>query len=168
LEKKLETEYSESRKLKESLNIGKIENEKLNQKLNGKNEEIDNCTSALRKLKVAHEILENEHKESEEDNLMLQNVVATKSKKVSDLEATVKDLSRNKYCDKCEDTLGRKYSLNEHDDNKHDEETMPTTSKSVPSTSKCGSCDFESDDAENLNVHVKSKHEFSCDICELT
>ena len=51
--------------------------------------------------------------------------------------------------------------LNEQEDQKHPDETLP-------STSKCGSCDFESDDEENLNVHVKSKHEFSCEICELT
>ena len=50
---------------------------------------------------------------------------------------------------------------NKGKDKTHQDET-------VPSTSKCGSCDFESDDEKNINMHVKSKHEFSCEICELT
>ena len=113
------------------------------------------------KLKVAIEKLENKQKHSEEDNLMLQHVVVNKSQKVSELETLVDTLTVNKPCEKCDDSPTTRDCLNEHDDKTHQDE-------SVPSTSKCGSCDFESDDEENLNVHVKSKHIFSCEICKLT
>ena len=91
---------------------------------------------------------------------MLQNVVANKSTKVSELETLVKTLTSYNPCDKCGNSPGTRDCLNEHEDKTHQDET-------VPSTSKCGSCDFESDDEKNINMHVKSKHEFSCEICEL-
>jgi hypothetical protein len=40
----------------------------------------------------------------------------------------------------------------------------------VPSTSKCGRCDYESDDEGDLRAHLESDHEegiFKCETCGL-
>ena len=34
-----------------------------------------------------------------------------------------------------------------------------------PSTSKCGLCEYTSDDSTDFDVHVKSNHEFRCGTC---
>ena len=161
VENKLETEYRETRRMKDALENIRRDNNKMNEDLYEKNVDIKKCKEAVAKLNVANEKLETKQKQSEEDYLMLENVVANKSKKVSELETLVDTLSVNKPCEKCDDSPGTRDCLNEHDDKTHQDE-------SVPSTSKCGSCDFESDDEEDLHVHVKSKHNFSCEICELT
>ena len=35
-----------------------------------------------------------------------------------------------------------------------------------PSTSKCGKCDYESDDEVDLKMHMDSHHETRCNICD--
>ena len=37
----------------------------------------------------------------------------------------------------------------------------------APTTSKCGSCEYESDDENDLYKHVKSNHGFVCKVCNL-
>ena len=43
------------------------------------------------------------------------------------------------------------------------------TDDSVPSTSKCGECDYESDDEIDMKFHAKSKHngDFKCTVCDI-
>ena len=70
--------------------------------------------------------------------------------KVLELENKVKKLS----CDQCEHVFETKDNL----DNPND----------IPTTSKCGSCDFESDDEKDVKIHTKTTHDLVCKICELT
>ena len=58
--------YNESKKAKDEINIIKIENEKVNDDLQLKIEEIFNCKEALSKLKLSHEKLENKLKDAEQ------------------------------------------------------------------------------------------------------
>ena len=81
LENKLDTEYTESRRMKDALDDIRKENDKINEDL---------VKQTVAKAKVANEKLENKLKHFEEDNLLLQNVVANKSTKVSKLETLVK------------------------------------------------------------------------------
>ena len=90
-----------------------------NEDLNEKNVNIKKFKEAVAKLNVAHEKLETKQKQSEEDNLMLENVVANKSKKVSELETLVKTLTVNKPCEKCDDSPRSRDCFNEHDDRTH-------------------------------------------------
>ena len=44
------------------------------------------------------------------------------------------------------------------------------TEENAPSTSKCGKCPYESDDEQDMNIHMNQNHEkntemFSCDKC---
>ena len=152
LENKLDTEYTESRRMKDALDDIRIENDKINEDLFAKNVEIKDFKQTVAKVKVAHEKLENKLKHFEEDNLMLQNVVANKSTKVSELETLVKTLTSYNPCDKCGNSPGTRDCLNEHEDKTHQDEIIET----VPSNYKCGPCDFESDDEKNISMHVKS------------
>ena len=36
----------------------------------------------------------------------------------------------------------------------------------IPSTSKCGKCDYASDDECDLKLHMESHHEIFCNICD--
>ena len=40
----------------------------------------------------------------------------------------------------------------------HEEEDLPTTSK-------CGTCEYKSDDENDLKTHIKSNHVIKCDLC---
>ena len=90
------------------------------------------------KIKVAHEKVEIKLKQSEKDRLMLENVVETKGLKVLELENNVKKIS----CDQCKYVFETKDNFNNLND--------------VPTTSKCGSCDFESDDERDVKIHTKT------------
>ena len=44
------------------------------------------------------------------------------------------------------------------------------TDESMPSTSKCGTCDYKSDDETDLQIHMTSNHLITmikCDFCEI-
>ena len=92
---------------------------------------------------------------------MLQNVVETKSKEVSYLETKMKDLNLNKACEKCENVRETTSDFSDHKGKFHGEED-------VPSTSKCGSCDFESVSKNDIDLHMKTNHELKCELCELS
>ena len=143
-------EYNESKKAKDEINIIKIENEKVNDDLQLKIEEIFNCKEALSKLKLSHEKLENKLKESEENNMMLENVVNNKEKEISELESRVTKIS----CDNCESNFGTTKDLTDPND--------------IPSTSKCVSCEYKSENENDINIHVKTEHDLLCKVCDLT
>ena len=150
LDNKLEMEYNETKKAKDEINNIKIENEKVNDDLQLKIEEIVNCKEALSKLKLANEKLENKLKESEENCMMLENVVNSKEKQISELESKVTKIS----CENCERNFGTTKDLTDPND--------------IPSTSKCGLCEYESENENDMNIHVKTEHDLLCKVCDLT
>ena len=103
-------------------------------------------------------------KESEENIMMLENVLETKNLKVKEIENYIESMEKEKvckqFCGKCENILKVNDVSSIH-------ERIHIT-EDVPSTLKCGSCEYEC----YINVHVKTKHTFSlnlkCEDCELT
>ena len=87
-------------------------------------------------------------KESEENFMMLENVVNSKEKEISELESKVTNIS----CDNCKINFGTTKDVADHND--------------IPSTSKCGSCGYESENV--INMHIKSEHDLLCKVCDLT
>ena len=71
---------------------------------------------------------------------MLENVVKSKNMEIDDLKHLAKETKEN----------------------------MIDDDECQPSTSKCGKCQYESDDESDLLMHIKSNHEYKCDVCELT
>ena len=103
-----------------------------------KDDRINVLEERVLKLKLSIEKLEVDEKESEENILMLENVVKSKNMEIDDL----KHLAKTK-------------------------ENMIDDDECQPSTSKCGKCQYESVDENDLLMHIKSNHEFKCDVCEL-
>ena len=166
LENQIEDKYGEIRKFKEILNSLEVKNERIEKDLEAKNLEIADCKEALKKLNVANAVLGDKHKDSEETILMMENVLAKEKQKVSDLET--KRLDSLKYvCENCENPVVSKTSLQVHASDLNDE--------NLPSTSKCGTCDYESDDETDFQNHMSSNHineelqifEIKCDICDI-
>ena len=79
------------------------------------------------------------HKEFEENVTLLENTLECRDKKVYDLE---------KKLEKIMEEPPESYS----DDDK-------------PSTSKCGTCEYTSDDESEVKIHMRRKHGFKCDVC---
>ena len=154
LEDKLEDAYGESRKLKDTINELKVE---MCEKLKLKDVEKSEIQKASVKIKVSKEKLEFMQKQSEETILMLENVVETERLKVKQLE---NDITCKRSCEKCENTSVVNFEENIQKNKLHGTED-------APSTSKCGSCDYESDNENDVNKHFKIKHAFVCDVCEL-
>ena len=44
---------------------------------------------------------------------------------------------------------------------------MEHSDEDKPSTSKCGKCEYESEDESDIEMHMKSTHDFNCDLCSL-
>ena len=86
---------------------------------------------------------------------MLENVVETERGKVKELE---KDIQNKRTCEKCENVPKCIAEFN------FPKAELP---KDVPSTSKCGSCDFESENANDVNTHSNIKHAFVCEECDV-
>ena len=79
---------------------------------------------------------------------------------MDNLEKLVKQLE-TKSCKKCEKVFESKPDSNVHDQEMH-------VDVDNPSTSKCGSLDYKSDNMNERNICVKSKPIFSCEVCDLT
>ena len=45
---------------------------------------------------------------------------------------------------------------------------MLESDEDIPSTSKCGQCDQESDGESEMKTHLESHHELRCNICDFT
>ena len=154
---RLEAEYKESRKFKEAFNDLQIINANQNDELQEKFDDILGYKDTLEEIKTAKKTVEKRLKQSEEDNLMLENRLESKCIKVSELEDLV---SKKSYCEKCENICVANEYLNSQNEDMHVEESVPTTSK-------CGSCEYESEDEIDMNEHIKSKHVIKCKICDL-
>ena len=77
---------------------------------------------------------------------------------------SVKDkLNSFRYsCENCEKTVVPTANLDNH--------SLEHIDESMPSTSKCGTCDYKSDDETDLHIHMTSNHlitKIKCDFCEL-
>ena len=123
------------------------------EKLKVKDNEIIEIQKESVKLKVSKDKLELIQKQSEETILMLENVVETEKLKVNEILCY-------KSCDKCEKSSEVNCETNIQKEKFHGTED-------APSTSKCGSCDYQSDDENDMNTHVKIKHAFNCEVCKL-
>ena len=66
--------------------------------------------------------------------------------------------SSKSLCETCAKPLEPQKDLESHEQKMHDDENMP-------SSSKCGKCDYESEDDSDLNTHMKSDHGIRCDLC---
>ena len=85
---------------------------------------------------------------------MLENVLETEMLKVKQLE---NDIICKRSCYKCENTSEANFELNIQKEKLHGTGDAPTTSK-------CGACEYESDDENDLNKHVKINHGFVCKV----
>ena len=81
-------------------------------------------------------------------------MVETERLKVKQLE---NNIICNKSWDQCENNSLVNCDVNIQKEKTHDTED-------APSTSKCGSCDYESDNEDDVNQHVKIKHAFACEV----
>ena len=154
LENKLETEYTESKKYKDAFSKIKDEQENVNDDLQIKIEQISHWKESIEKLTIDKSKVENKLNQSEESRMMLENVVESKSDKVAELESKVQYLSSKTAipCDKCENTFVSKDTSSDHN--------------AIPTTSKCGSCEFESDSENEIQMHMKSGHDLLRSVCD--
>ena len=153
LQEKLDNEKKDSRKFKDTLEDKEVDNVKMCENIKEKNEELKYLNETMTKLKIECVRLNSCVKELDEKNFILEYVVANKNKKVSDLEDMVAQI---KSCDMCAKVCKTASYISKHDE------------ENTPSTSKCDSCDYESDDENDVTSHMKSKHEFLCKICGLS
>ena len=96
----------------------------------------------------------------EENVTRLENVVETRDLKIDSLEEELKiseEQTECFNCKTCEVNIGTKSDLKKHIDGCSDE--------NLPSTSKCGTCDYKSDGDDDMRVDMKSKHEVQCNLC---
>ena len=158
----IEEAYSEGRTLKTSLSKSNIENSNLLQNLKDKDIEISTIKKELEKTRGKFKVLEKVNNETEEDILMLENKLASRDEQVYKLREEIKTMedtvptSFSILCDKCENVASTEISLKEVDN----------SDDNVPSTSKCGKCEFDSGDEGDLNQHIESVHVISCDLCD--
>ena len=140
LEDKLDDAYGESRMLEDTLKNLQRKAADMNENLDMKENKIIDLEEELLKLQISYDILGAAQKESEENTMMLENVVESKIIEISDLKKSLKIIKKD---------------TNDEDD-------------CQPSTSKCGKCEYESDGENDLLMHIKSNHDITCDVCALT
>ena len=79
---------------------------------------------------------------------MLENAVEKENLKVKEFE---KVMSSKRSCDNCEKVSEVSCDLSNQKESFH-------STEDVPSTSQCRSCDYESDNSNDFNTHIKIKH----------
>lgn len=103
-------------------------------------------------------------KHFEETIVMLENVLETRDQTIYDLEEDLKRMEENSSASPlpaCKNCLEAETSQNIL----HKHETIEHTDEDKPSTSKCGKCEYESEDESDIEMHMKSSHEFNCNLC---
>ena len=149
----LEVAYHESRKLRDTLNGMEVETDEMCKNIKLKDVQLSDFKAETVKLRTSNDRLELIKTQLEENILMLENVVETERGKVKELEKNILQA-----CDKCENVGEFNSELCLQKEKLHTD---------VPSTSKCGSCEFESPNANDMNTHSQIKHEFACEDCEI-
>ena len=123
-----------------------------------------NLKEVLNRIKAEKEKQENVVMELEANILMLENVVESRNERIYTLEEEFKQMEETystsiiPNCESCEDVADTQSFVNKHDTSNHSDENLP-------STSKCGVCDYSSDNEKDVNQHMKRVHEFCCNIC---
>ena len=97
-------------------------------------------------------------------NVILENTLSNKVEEIETLKEEIncaRNLSEHleETNEKYDDTAKHKMDFQNHDPPDHREED-------TPSTSKCGICDYGSDEEYEMKMHMKSSHEFACMECE--
>ena len=128
---------------------------------------IDTNIEKLKRDKIMHEKRIND---LETNIIMLENVVKTQELKILNLKQEVEDrLELEENVSLLENTIkGRDqevYDLKQELKKIEEAESVNFTDENQPSTSKCGTCEYESDDENDLRMHIKAKHKFQCDLC---
>ena len=168
------------------------------------NEEIVNLKETNDSLKREKEVISQQFarfkrenkdavnvKELETNKIMLENVVKARDIEIMSLRNSHIDLEESvtllENALKCRDQ--RVYDLKEElKKNKEDVTSLSYSDDDIPTTSKCGTCEYESDSENELKRHIKAKHEdlkkhvcsphgkmnsvndkgYKCDVCDLT
>ena len=160
LRQKLDAKNNESRKIK-------AENATLNDELKTKDEKMSHLKGTVSELKASNEKHKVVQRNSEEDILMLESIVQSKSLTLSNLEAFVEEINKQQIergmCENCENAGKTIEGSDMHKRTEHIDDD-------IPSTSKCGKCLYESDDESDMNIHINLNHRmnsnsFSCEIC---
>ena len=121
-------------------------------------DEISNKTKGLEKKLFR---TEDDLRAASETILMLENKLESKALEIEILT----DRMGNKetlYCENCEVPAKTVNDVKAHTTKYSDENT--------PSTSNCGKCPYQSDDEEDMNLHINLNHKvdtqkFSCELC---
>ena len=146
LEDKLEDAFQECRNAKDT---------------NDKVEEISHLRKTVEKVQCENKKLHEIQIDLEENVTMLENVVETRDLKIYSLEKKMRISEEETQCftcKMCDVNIRKKSDLKKHIDECSDE--------NLPSTSKCGTCDYQSDDDDDMRVHMKSKHDVLCKLCK--
>ena len=129
---------------------------------NGSNEDIEGKT-AINKVKILEKKLtkaNDDLNEASDNIIMLENTLVNKRSEIERLREKLEQISE--CCEVCGDASKSRTKLDLHSPDHIDE--------SVPSTSKCGMCDFESDDDSDMLSHKTSDHtnlaNFNCINCK--
>ena len=91
-------------------------------------------------------------KEATDTVVILENTLENKVSEIESLQIKLKTR------EKCETNEEVEKEMQKHDSEEHLEE-------SLPSTSKCGTCNYDSADENDLKIHMKSNHVIMCDLC---
>ena len=125
-------------------------------------DEVSNKFENLKRVK---------NKEYAEKNDMLNILESTldnKCQEIKKLQKELEILQGNEYnCDICSFACNLEHKLEEHMDEKHNYNSYKKkeTSEDVATTSKCGKCDYESEEESDLINHIESYHQLKCNIC---
>ena len=124
-------------------------------------ENVNNKTKDLeKKLSKTRDDL----KSANDDVLILENTLDNRKSEIESLKEKMVNKSNN--CETCDNAI-RNSVISELHIPEHTE-VIPVDNESVPTTSQCGKCEFESDDETELKVHVKSSHAFECEKCDIS
>ena len=147
------------------MNNSIIKKNKLIKDLEDKDIQISNIKKELAKTRSKFKDLENVNNENEENIIMLENKLASRDQKVYELQEEIKTIEETApitfkaVCDKCENVANTEKRLKEHGKVNHSDED-------IPSTSKCGKCEYNSEDEDDLSQHMEAMHLINCDMCD--
>ena len=159
-EDKIEEVYLECRHLKDTLEKANVDRNKLVKTIQQKENDNGYMEEVIRKEKKSSNKVEQSKLLLQENIAMLENNLETKELKILDLqkELIMKQEVNSSTCVTCEKTATTKKDLEYHERNEHSDEYAPTTSK-------CGTCDYQSDKESDLEVHMKTHMKHCCEFC---
>ena len=109
-------------------------------------ERIRKCDNNLEKLQSENEKVKKDSKAKDDTNKALQSAFKESEKRVKDLEEIIgpQELDIKRV------------------------EASVNTDEDLPSTSKCGKCDYESESETDMESHFETNHELTCNTCDFT